>query len=216
MSFASAQRLALALVALVVAAAIVLGGAAAGTESSLAADATAHPLLGITGNAARFKDQTGQDSSVSQAFLGWGQGQSYGAPFAGLFPTLAPIPMLTSAPTTGTDNEAITPGGDRRRQGRRVPDRPEPRDRELGKGDLRPADGRDEQLNNAFYGGFNANGTPKDAAHAPARYREAFARIYVILHGGDDRAPSTRSCRALGLPPVQGEEPLANPFPRSA
>ena len=32
--------------------------------------------------------------AIRQAFLGWGQGQTYGAPFAALFPMLGPIPML--------------------------------------------------------------------------------------------------------------------------
>ena len=39
------------------------------------------PILGITGNHARFKAQTAQESIVHQAFLGWGQGQFYGSPF---------------------------------------------------------------------------------------------------------------------------------------
>ena len=71
------------------------------------------------------------------------------------------------------------------------------------------------EMNNpgAFYGGYNANGTPKDAAHAPARYREAFARIYVILHGGNIDLVNLKLKR-LGLPAVQGEVPLPNPFPQ--
>ena len=52
------------------------------------------PLLGITGNVARFQGQTGQASTVDQAFLGWEQGRSYGSSFAVLFQTLAPIPMI--------------------------------------------------------------------------------------------------------------------------
>ena len=87
MRFALSRRLALALAGLVVAASIVLGGAAAGNESSRAAGG---PLLGITGNVPRFQSQTGQDSAVIQAFLGWGQGLNYGTPFAAMLPTLAP------------------------------------------------------------------------------------------------------------------------------
>ena len=40
------------------------------------------PILGITGNHARFQAQTTQESVVHQAFLGWGQGQAYGSPFS--------------------------------------------------------------------------------------------------------------------------------------
>ena len=34
------------------------------------------PILGITGNTARFKAQTTQTLTVVQAFLGWGQGST--------------------------------------------------------------------------------------------------------------------------------------------
>jgi hypothetical protein len=44
--------------------------------------ASSKPLLGIAGNADHFKSLTGQDSVVRQAFLGWGQGQSYVRPMA--------------------------------------------------------------------------------------------------------------------------------------
>ena len=91
----SRSRLPLALVALAAASAIVLG-VASGAESGAPRRSAANPnlLLGVTGDVARFKGQTGQESSVDQAFVGWGQGQTYGAPFAGLFPKLGPIPML--------------------------------------------------------------------------------------------------------------------------
>src|SRR6476620_4626363 len=100
----------LAVAALGAASAIVLG-VASGAESG-AARSAANPnlLLGVTNNAERFLAQTGQESSVDQAFLGWGQGQTYGAPFAGLFPTLAPIPMLHLGTGGGlaNHNEVIT------------------------------------------------------------------------------------------------------------
>jgi hypothetical protein len=201
------------LVALASAGAIALGVASAtATEAAGSAAASSHPLLGITGNVQRFKTQTGQDSSIRQAFLGWGQGQSYGAPFAQLFTLFGPIPMLHLG-TGGTNRrETITPA-----------------EIASGRGDgyllalnraistwgkalyVRPMG----EMNNAnaFYAGFNANGTPRDAAHAPARFREAFKRIYVILHGGTASAVNAK-LRALGLPPVQGGEPLANPFPQ--
>ena len=59
----------------------------------------------------RFKGQTGQESSVDQAFLGWGQGQTYGAPFAALFDLLGPIPMLHLGTGGGIANhkEVISP-----------------------------------------------------------------------------------------------------------
>ena len=52
----------------------------------------------------------------------------------------------TSAPAAASQPQrGDHAGGDRAGQGRLVPDRAQPRDRELGQGDLRAADGRDEQ-----------------------------------------------------------------------
>ena len=70
------------------------------------------------------------------------------------------------------------------------------------------------EMNNSknAWSGYRPNGQPKDAAHSPATYREAFARIYVILHGGSTSAVNAK-LRQLGQPPVQGEL-LSNPFPR--
>ena len=70
------------------------------------------------------------------------------------------------------------------------------------------------EMNNSAnaWSGYRANGQPKDAAHSPATYRKAFARIYVILHGGSATAVNA-NLRQLGLPPVKGEL-FANAFPR--
>ena len=211
MSFALAKRLTLALAALVVAASIALGGAAAGNESSVAANP--HLLLGITGNAARFQDQTAQDSSVVQAFLGWGQGLGYGTPFAGLFPTLAPIPLITLTTDDKNRNETITPGGIADGKGDAYLLALNNAVASWGKGIyIRPL----PEMNNFnnFYGGFNANGQPRGAAYTPAKYREAFRRIYVVLHGGTTDAVNAK-LKALGQPALQGGgETLPNPFPR--
>src|ERR1700758_5495353 len=43
---------------------------------AFAGAAQAKPLLGIAGDLPRFETLTGQDSTVHQAFLGWGQGLS--------------------------------------------------------------------------------------------------------------------------------------------
>jgi hypothetical protein len=60
---------------------------------ALAVTAAAHgsrtavrgPIPGVSGDPARFETLTGQKSLVVQAFLAWGQGQSFGSPFASLF-----------------------------------------------------------------------------------------------------------------------------------
>ena len=51
------------------------------------------------------------------------------------------------------------------------------------------------------YSAFNQNGSARDAAHSTAAFRKAFARVYLILHGGP--GINARLAR-LGLPPVQG------------
>src|ERR1700675_2384195 len=71
------------------------------------------------------------------------------------------------------------------------------------------------EMNNAsnFYSGFTASGAPKDASHSPAAYRQAFARIYLILHGGTTSAINAR-LKQLGLAPLAGGDLLLNPFPK--
>ena len=76
-------------------------------------EAVNKPLLGISGQADRFERQTGQDSQVRQIFLGWGQGSTWGSPFAELFVAgLKPIPMIHIGTDRGrAPTEAITPAG---------------------------------------------------------------------------------------------------------
>ncbi len=208
----SGRRIRLLLLALTLVASLTFGVARAGDKNVRLGSATAGPLLGITGNIARFQSQTGQASSVHHAFLGWEQGLSYGSPFAALFATLAPIPMIHLGTEGRNTPEAITPGGIA-----------------AGKGDgylialnraiavwskgiyVRPL----AEMNNdgTLWSGYRANGQPRGAAYSPAIYRKAFARIYVILHGGSASAVNAK-LRQLGLPPVQGGELLGNPFPK--
>ena len=91
---------------------LVLALAAGAAAAQGKPEAVNKPLLGIAGQADRFESQTGQDSQVRHIFLRWGQGSSWGSPFARLFAGLKPIPMIH----IGTDRgrapiEAITPAG---------------------------------------------------------------------------------------------------------
>ena len=153
--------------------------------------AGARPILGLTGDDARFHTETGQVSLVHQVFLGWGQGQAYGRPLASLIPTLGPVPMLTLSA-----------------------DRLTPAQIAAGAGDAYLA-----ALNRAIAGWghgiyvrplaeMNNPGNPW--SRDPAAYRRAFARIDAILHGG----ASAARLRALGLPPYRGPALDSNPFPR--
>lgn len=169
-------------------------------------------LLGIRGDAPRFQTLTGQVSTVRQVFVAWGQGVSFGSPFSALFATLTPIPMIhlgTDAKPPG-HKEAITP-----------------HDIAMGAGDgyliglnnaiaawgkgiyVRPL----AEMNNCvnLWAGFTCSGAGKPL-HSPADYRKAFARIYLILHGGT-AASINAKLHALGLPSIHGDLPV-NPFPR--
>src|SRR5207245_2207938 len=52
---------------------------------ALAPSASARPLLGVAGDGARFASLTGQRSSSSHMYLGWGQGQTWGSSFDRIF-----------------------------------------------------------------------------------------------------------------------------------
>ena len=188
--------------------ALVLALAAGASAAEGGREAVNKPLLGIPGQADRFERQTGQDSQVRQIFLGWGQGSSWGSPFAELFAGLKPIPMIH----IGTDRarartEAITPAGIA-----------------SGRGDAYLA-----ALNQAIaaYGGqvyvrlmaemnnprnlyspTRLNGSSKGPSHSAAAYRQAFRRAYLILHGGEIDA----KLRRLGQPPVD-QDLAVNPAP---
>ena len=193
-------------------ASLTLGGAAGATDAGRAAAAASGPLLGVVGNVARFKGQTGQESLVDEAFLGWGQGLTYGSPFAAFFPTLGPIPMIHLGTEGQNGRETITPGGIASGLGDAYLTALNHSIATWGKAIyVRPM----AEMNNAntLYAGFDASGAPRDAAHSPAAYRKAFARIYLILHGGTASAIDAR-LRALGLAPLRGGDLLVNPFPK--
>jgi hypothetical protein len=200
------QRIAFLLLAVAAIATVPFGAASAGgTEAS-------GPLLGITGNVPHFKGETGQTSTVDQAFLGWDQGRTYGSSLAVLFQTHAPIPMIHLGTKGRNGREAITPGGIASGQGDAYLIALNEAIAVWGKGIyIRPM----AEMNSAAtaYSGYLANGQPRDAAHSPASYRKAFARIYVILHGGTASAVNAK-LQQLGLPPLKGGDLPVNPFPR--
>ena len=159
------------------------------------------PLLGIAGQPDRFERQTGQESQIRPIFLGWGQGSTWGSPFAQLLAGLRPIPMIH----IGTDHgraraEAITPA-----------------QIAAGRGDAYlialneaiAAHGGPiyvrvlAEMNNPknLYAPTRPNGTSKGPSHSPAAFKQAFRRAYLILHGGEVDA----KLRRLGLRPVGRE-----------
>ena len=170
------------------------------------------PLLGIFGDPVRFEQLTGQRSSVRHVILGWNQGLTWGKPLGQLVPTLGPVPMIGVGTKSGWPNptEAITPLGIAQ-----------------GKGDaylvalnraiaafegeriyLRPLGEMNGHWN--AYCAFTKTGASKGPQYATTAFRRAFARIYLIVHGG--QAVNAR-LKSLGLPPVR-EELEENPMPR--
>jgi hypothetical protein len=178
---------------------------------ALASSAQAKPLLGITGNLPHFQVETGQASSVHQAFLGWCQGYSYGSPYISLFNTLTPIPMIhLGTEKDGTGKEAITPAGIASGRGDACLFGLNAAIAQWGKGIyVRPMAEMNNYVN--IWSGFEKNGTPKPG-HSPTDYRKAFQRIYLILHGGSETKINGK-LKALGMPPI-AHAPASNPFPR--
>jgi hypothetical protein len=165
-------------------------------------------LLGITGNVDNFKHLTGQVSVVHQAFLGWGQGESYGSPFRDLLPLFGPVPMLHlgTAARPPSKTEAITPAAIAAGQGDSYLIALNTAIGEWAKPIyIRPMAEMNNPVNLYSYEHKH------DAAHSPAAYKSAFCRIFVILHGGT-AAQVDAQLRRFGLNPV-GRDLGVNPYP---
>jgi glycosyl hydrolase family 26 len=178
-----------------------------------AARTAGHPLmLGVLGNASRFAVQTGQHAGVDHAIFGWGHGYTYGGTFAGQFARHGPVPMIGITTSRGWPHryEAITSRGI-----------------SIGAGDgylsalnraiadwgrlifIRPFPEMNGHWN--AYCAYTASGRPKDAAHSTRMFRRAFARVYLLLHGGTADQLNAR-LRALGMPKVSHDFQV-NPYP---
>lgn len=162
--------------------------------------AGARPLLGVFGGRARFDGLTGQQTQVGHTIFGWGHGG-----FDGQFPKLGPTPMI------GMVSESISPLA-----------------LAQGKGDayllelnsalsrwgstayVRPL----PEMNGHWhtYCAYTKSGRAKSAAYSTANFRKAFARIYLLVHGGPAAAINAQLAR-LKLPPVAADLP-SNPAPR--
>ena len=142
----------------------------------------------------RFDALTKQHSRTRLLIVGWGQGGT-AAYFASLFATMGETPMLGLG--TGT---AITPGQIARGAGDDYLAALNAAVAAWGKPIfIRPL----AEMNGYWnaYCAFNQNGSSRGADYSTEEYRKAFARIYLLVHGG----PSVnRRLRELGLPPFQG------------
>jgi len=175
------------------------------------AASSAPRLLGIKGDPARFQTMTGQDSQVRHVIVGWGQGQTWGSQFTALFQQLGGIPMIGLSTRGKNGKEAITP-----------------QELALGQGDgylialnaaissfgqeiyIRPFGEMNGYWN--LYCAYTKAGAVKPG-HQTSWFRKAFARVYLIVHGGA-AADIDAKLRSLGLPPLAGGPDLAaNPMP---
>jgi hypothetical protein len=170
------------------------------------AAATRHVYLGVKGSSSRFESLTGQSSVIRHVFVGFDQGPALTRVVAGM----KPVPLLALVPGSYGSREVGTPESIA-----------------LGKQDaflfdvnaavasfdgplfyLRPF----PEMNGHWESvcAYNANGTPRDAAHATRWTRKAFARIAVIARGGTASQMNAR-LRALGLPGVSRDLPVNTP-----
>lgn len=175
-----------------------------------ASSADARPLLGVVGEASRFRSHTGQHSDVEMVFLGWGQTYRAGGLYLDeWFPQLGEIPMISFG-TARRGREAITPRAIAKGRGDRWLIALNRAIHRWGKPIyMRPLAEMNGHWN--YYCAYNSNGTLRNAAHRQKELRRAFRRIYLILHGGD-RATLNRRLRALDMPGV-AVDLAVNPAP---
>lgn len=145
------------------------------------AESGASVLLGVEGSKSRFKGQTNQATDVNLDFISWGlHKQSY------LDNTLAaakPIPVLSFGTVNKYGNEAITPAGIARGKGDRVLIQISQALHRFGRfAYVRPY----AEMNGHWnpYCAYNSNGSYRGKAHSTKKFRKAFRRTYLIVHGG--------------------------------
>jgi hypothetical protein len=183
--------------------ALYLIAAASLAPSAAAADHTAPVQLGVFGNISRIQALTGQKTQVGHVIVGWGQNT-----FDQLWPILGPVPML-GFDTARDGTELITPRAIAQGLGDGFLLEMSASARSLGRPVyIRPLAEMNGHWN--AYSAYNENGTSRGAEHSTAAFREAFARISLIMHGG---ASINDELHRLGLPPVQTEIPVS-PFVR--
>lgn len=178
-----------------------------------ATSATAAPvptLLGIKGDTGRFQTLTGQTSTVHHVIIGWGQGASWGSPFIDLFHQLGSEPMIGLS-TSRTGTEAITPQQIARGAGDAYFVALNAAINTFGQAIyVRPFGEMNGYWNS--YCAYTKSGAVKPG-HQTTWFRKAFARVYLIVHGGP-LATINAKLALLGMPPLAGTADLpSNPFP---
>jgi len=173
--------------------------------------ASAHPLLGVLGGKSRFQALTGQRSTVGHVIVGWNQGYRWGRPLSSLIPQYGPMPMLGIGTSSWpSKREVITPMAIALGQGDAYLYALNRAIAEWGRPIyLRPFGEMNGHWNP--YCAYTASGRAKGGSHSTTWFRKAFARVYLLSHGGPAVDVSAR-LRRLGLPPVRTDLAL-NAYP---
>jgi hypothetical protein len=166
---------------------------------ALVPTAQAATQLGVFGNIDRFHQLTGQQSQVGHVIVGWGQ-----STFSQIWPRLGPTPMLGFG---NAGQMTVTMQAMARGKGDAYLLAMSESSRGLRKlVYIRPFGEMNGHWNP--YCAYNLNGTPRGVAYSTKNFRKAFARIYLIMHGG----PTVNATlKRLSLPPVRADIPT-NPF----
>jgi hypothetical protein len=158
--------------------------------------------LGVLGGRQRFDQLTGQRTRIGHVIAGWGQG-----PLSNILGAMGEIPMLgirTDASMTSRDVAFGRGDAWLAQLNQAVAARP-------GLVYVRPFPEMNGHWND--YCAYNQNGSSRGAAHSTAAFKKAFARTYLIVHGGPLEAVNAK-LRRLGLPPATTGELAANPVSR--
>jgi len=158
-------------------------------------------LLGVLGDPDRFDHQTAQNSRFRLLIMSWARG---GTPqyFESLFATMREMPMLgiSTGGGEGGGAETITSGQIARGAGDSLLVALNQAIAAWGKPIyVRPLAEMNGHWN--AYCAFNSDGSARNADHSTAAFRKAFARIYLVVHGGPR---VNQRLRQLKLPPVSG------------
>jgi hypothetical protein len=154
---------------------------------------------GVTGQFTEFADAVGKHPAVIETFRSWG-GDLRGS--IKRWESAVARPMLHITTADPNDGHQIV----------------SPRGIALGKGDhyllnlnhyfwahgmrayLRPLGEPNRCLN--VYAAYDCSGAPKGGYNSPRWYKQAFRRMYIVLHGGGKLAKINARLGKLGLPPL--------------
>jgi hypothetical protein len=168
--------------------------------------------LGIVGDKARFHRQTGQVSQINMKFTTWNTLLTRPDLMdERLFNDHRPIPMITLTTRNHDDREVITPRGIARGYGDKYLIRISAAANRFGSESyIRPL----AEMNGHWnpYCAYNKNGSYRGDAYSTKNFRQAFRRIYLIMHGGL-RSDLNARLKNLGMPALRTTHDLPeNPF----